>query len=1026
MAPASESGVARLLLRMDQVVRTPWREMRLGASSKPAVVELPTDARSAARLVDHESNVAIAFRVMGADPVAAVSTAELEVYPKALGGTSPLIHRASSSGTEDFVFLEEKPAREELRYHVELAAGVAGLRLIADTLEFLDDHGVPRLRMAAPWVQTSRASGSRRIDANVAVEGCAYDTSATDPRRRKPTPPGASACEVVVSWGNQNVEYPALVDPAWSTTGKQAAAHGAPIVRLNDGRIITCCGVGITGSKTTEIYDPSTGTWAMSASTLQNHTLHTLTVLDDGRVLVVGGNGGAPGFAAEVLNLAAPTPVWTSAGTLTTARTNHTATKLFDGRVLVAGGSNAPDSEIYDPALNSWSFAGTNAVTRTSATAQRLPDGRVFLAGGSSAGNGAASSEIFDPNASGTPWTQTSSFMFYLRSTPSSVLVDDKIIVTGGATTNDVDIYDLSLNNWFQGPKLPWSVNTTRVVHLNGSRVLAYDNMSRAAIYEPTAPGGPNWWSIIGQGLPIRSPAVLLANGKVLLTGSDTTADAWLFDETMAEFDGGACLETGNCKSGNCKEGFCCNTACTGTCVACRNSQTGLQNGKCNPASAGTDPYDSCLDEGSPTCNLNGACDGAGACQKYPASTTCTPKACTLGTQCASGFCVDGICCDSACTGKCTACTTALKGQGPNGVCGFIVANTDPNNECPGTVGTGACFGINLCDGAGACQTQAAGNVCQPASCQSTDTQVNASTCDQAGACVSNGTTSCSPYLCSGNTCLTTCTSQAQCALGTQCIGGQCITLKANGLPCAAPLECQSTLCVEGVCCDTLCDGECDSCNAANKAGGSSGTCGPRKSGAACGGAPTCTSSSILTKHQCNGLGTCVADPDSCAPFACASGACLATCSSSTDCTPPAQCVGNACVIVSDAGPPDDASTDDASTNDASTNDGATTEDGSTTEDAAPSEDASIEEDGSSSDDASNTEDAATADAAAGGGKSDSGSKSGGGESADEGGCGCRVPSRSRGNSLWVAAAALALLARRRARRSGTSRSPRS
>jgi hypothetical protein len=47
-----------------------------------------------------------------------------------------------------------------------------------------------------------------------------------------------------------------------------------------------------------------------------------------------------------------------------------------------------------------------------------------------------------------------------------------------------------------------------------------------------------------------------------------------------------------------------------------------------------------------------------------------------------------------------------------------------------------------------------------------------------------------------------------------------------NGRQCADPGECQSDNCVDGVCCDTLCDGLCESCLGVDTSG-SDGTCAP-------------------------------------------------------------------------------------------------------------------------------------------------------------------------------------------------------
>lgn len=81
-------------------------------------------------------------------------------------------------------------------------------------------------------------------------------------------------------------------------------------------------------------------------------------------------------------------------------------------------------------------------------------------------------------------------------------------------------------------------------------------------------------------------------------------------------------------------------------------------------------------------CKQNGGaiCDGNGACvkQKLRGST------CSQAIECSSGFCTDGVCCDTACDLTCRACTSALKGSGSDGVCGYIAFGTDPRNECPG------------------------------------------------------------------------------------------------------------------------------------------------------------------------------------------------------------------------------------------------------------------------------------------------------------------------------------------------------
>ena len=51
--------------------------------------------------------------------------------------------------------------------------------------------------------------------------------------------------------------------------------------------------------------------------------------------------------------------------------------------------------------------------------------------------------------------------------------------------------------------------------------------------------------------------------------------------------------------------------------------------------------------------------------------------------------------------------------------------------------------------------------------------------------------------------------------------------LKANGQPCGAGDECESTLCVDGVCCASACNTLCQTCNLPGKVG----TCAPVPAG---------------------------------------------------------------------------------------------------------------------------------------------------------------------------------------------------
>jgi hypothetical protein len=144
--------------------------------------------------------------------------------------------------------------------------------------------------------------------------------------------------------------------PAGSLT---EARYGHTATPLPDGRVLVVGGWGSGGSVAlAEVWDPATDTFGPAGSLAEARSSHTATRLRDGRVLVVGGGfvGGefGHGFSASAEVWDPTTGDFGPAGSLTEARLTHTATLLRDGRVLVVGGEGIDEqplasAEVWGP-----------------------------------------------------------------------------------------------------------------------------------------------------------------------------------------------------------------------------------------------------------------------------------------------------------------------------------------------------------------------------------------------------------------------------------------------------------------------------------------------------------------------------------------------------------------------------------------------------------------------------------------------------------------------------------------------------
>lgn len=201
-----------------------------------------------------------------------------------------------------------------------------------------------------------------------------------------------------------------------------------------------------------ELYDPTTNSWSLAAPMSVDREHHTATLLGNGKVLVTGGfmTLNVPTDSARRAELYDPaTDSWSPAGQMSTARAKHRAVLLQNGRVLVIGGYDLntvfATTELYDPATNTWSSTASLHGPRVEETATLLGDGTVLVAGGADDANPVTTAERYDPQTD--TWTVVAPLNEARFILPAALLDTGMVLLAGGAVNGSgalttAELYD--------------------------------------------------------------------------------------------------------------------------------------------------------------------------------------------------------------------------------------------------------------------------------------------------------------------------------------------------------------------------------------------------------------------------------------------------------------------------------------------------------------------------------------------------------------------------------------------------------
>lgn len=379
---------------------------------------------------------------------------------------------------------------------------------------------------------------------------------------------------------------------------------------------------------------------------------------------------------------------------------------------------------------------------------------------------------------------------------------------------------------------------------------------------------------------------------------------------------GAVCTQDAQCLSGFCTDGVCCERACDGQCEACAETD---HLGTCVAVTG--DPRNQRTPCTTDHSACGGSCDGntASACVYPPATRTCRPQSCQDNVVTTSSLC-DGA-------GACGPVTTVG--------CGKYTCTADHcGSECSDSAGCTSGNGCieSACVPAFQVKADTVGH--GSITCQSPVRVGSDSTCHivpQPGLVLISLTITPVAGVPRDVAGLVAWEGTGEARQGTFVLDAletdytvSAVFRRIDGAECLAGGDCRTGYCVDGICCDEACTGQCEACDLPGRIGTCSVVSGsPRGGRAACAGdgsvcsgtcdgisreactlpgpptvcrAASCSSGVAVLEAQCQGTGRCpVEQAQNCGSTVCGPTACLGDCAQDGDCGADHYCSAGIC-----------------------------------------------------------------------------------------------------------------------------------
>ncbi len=321
------------------------------------------------------------------------------------------------------------------------------------------------------------------------------------------------------------------------------------------GAVLGGIGANNTNLLSSEIYNPTTGTFSSGGTFADTRQAWFASPLPNGTILIVGGstnNGSACLDTAKIYNPASGSFTSTT-GNMTTARCSPAVARLFSGKVLITGKDASPTlrqtmtAELYDPVAKTFSATGTllNTGSMAGATITLMANGKVLVAGGN------VTAQTYDPNTGA--WSQTAGQLNTVRYFANAVLLPTgKVLIAGGTTDfihnlSSAELFDPQAGTFSPTGSMPEAALVPVMTAVSNGKVLVVFGDRAAALYNPAT----GTFGITGSTNVARSfPALFqLNNGKVLAAGGAGSNGAPLSSAELYDPVAGTFSNTGSLAS---------------------------------------------------------------------------------------------------------------------------------------------------------------------------------------------------------------------------------------------------------------------------------------------------------------------------------------------------------------------------------------------------------------------------------------------------------------------------------------------